>query len=209
VGRKIYLAFEFLLVFAGIPLLLAFRLIPIRPIPLLGAVAVASTLWLWRDRRFNNLWLLNQEGARRHWRAVVVRTLLLVTLLGVTVAAFAPHLLFQFVHSAPLVWAMLMVLYPLLSVIPQELVFRAFLFHRYAALFGSPGVLVTASATAFAFAHIVMGNWISVVLSAFGGILFARTYQQSRSLLLVSAEHALFGNFIFTVGLGEYFLSRG
>ena len=35
--------------------------------------------------------------------------------------------------------------------------------------------------------------------------LFARTYAGSRSFLQAVVEHSLWGNFIFTIGLGWYF----
>jgi len=38
-----------------------------------------------------------------------------------------------------------------------------------------------------------------------GGWLFGGTYRRSRSLGLVCLEHALYGDLIFTVGLGQYF----
>lgn len=201
--RKLYLLFEFTVIFLVIPLVLALRILPAPPIPVLIAVAVLQTVWLWREGRFSAAKLINEEGVRRHWRVVAVRSLVLTTLLGAGVAVLAPKLLFAYLESAPVLWALLMILYPILSVVPQELVFRAFLFHRYADLFGKRQFMVAASAAAFGFA----GNWVSLVMSAFGGVLFARTYQQSRSLLLVTVEHALFGNFIFTIGLGEYFRS--
>lgn len=103
--------------------------------------------------------------------------------------------LFSFVKRAPAFWAVVMVLYPLLSVYPQELIFRAYFFQRYGALFGAGWTMVAASALAFGFVHIALGNWISVALSAVGGFLFALTYQQSGSLLLASIEHAILGNF--------------
>lgn len=100
-----------------------------------------------------------------------------------------------------------MVLYPLLSVLPQEFLFRAFFFHRYQPLFGEGAGIVLASALAFGFVHIIFGNWLAVVLSFFGGLLFATTYRLNRSMPLVWLEHALFGNLIFTIGLGRYFSS--
>ena len=42
-------------------------------------------------------------------------------------------------------------------------------------------------------------------MTAVGGYLFARTYARSESTLMVSLEHALWGDFLFTVGLGWYF----
>lgn len=37
------------------------------------------------------------------------------------------------------------------------------------------------------------------------GVLFAWTYERTRSTLAVSVEHALFGCWMFTVGLGSFF----
>jgi hypothetical protein len=68
--------------------------------------------------------------------------------------------------------------------------------------------MVVASALAFGFVHIIFGNWLSVGLSAIGGVLFALTYQQSGSLVLTCIEHALFGDFIFTIGIGQFFFHR-
>jgi len=98
-----------------------------------------------------------------------------------------------------------MLLYPLLSVYPQELIYRAFCFHRYQPLFGSGWVMVLVSALAFGFVHIIFGNWLAVGLCVIGGFLFALTYESSGSLLLACLDHAIFGNFIFTVGLGRFF----
>src|SRR5262249_60664800 len=95
--------------------------------------------------------------------------------------------------------------YPLFSVYPQELLFRAYFFRRYQGLFGTGAGLIAAAALAFSFVHIIFGNWISVALTLIGGVLFGMTYRQSGSLLLTSIEHAVFGNFLFTIGLGEYF----
>ena len=44
-----------------------------------------------------------------------------------------------------------------------------------------------------------------MLLSGVGGVLFARTYLTSGSLAMAALEHALYGNFIFTIGLGEFF----
>src|SRR5262249_62171780 len=76
---------------------------------------------------------------------------------------------------------------------------------RYQALFGSGWALLLASALAFGFVHIIFGNWLAVALCVIGGLLFSFTYYQSGSLLLTCLDHAIFGNFIFTIGLGQFF----
>ena len=118
---------------------------------------------------------------------------------------FKPELLFNFVREKPWFWLLVMLLYPLLSVLPQEIIFRSFFFARYKRLFPKPVIMVTVSALAFGFAHILFHNWVAPLLCLIGGFLFAHTYQKHQSLLLVALEHALYGDLMFTVGLGRYF----
>jgi membrane protease YdiL (CAAX protease family) len=199
------LVLEFASFFIVLPLCLYYRLIPNAPIPYLLTLALVFRFVLRHDRGFDQSRLVNASAALHRLLPVLLRSAALCALLGFAVWRLAPQLLFSFVRQAPSFWAIVMVFYPLLSVYPQELIFRAYFFRRYEALFGEGWTMVGASALAFGFVHIAMGNWISVALSTVGGLLFALTYQQSRSLLLASVEHAIFGNFIFTVGLGEYF----
>ena len=61
------------------------------------------------------------------------------------------------------------------------------------------------SALIFCFAHVFFINWVAPLLSLFGGLMFATTYSKTNSLLLVSIEHALYGNTLFFIGLGWFF----
>jgi len=199
------LTLEFAAVFIGIPLLLYYRVMPNAPIPFLVLLALMAWSILRADRSFDRSRLFNVSAAITHLGPVLRRSAALCIVLGLAVWWWAPHLLFSFVKRSPRFWAMVMLLYPLVSVYPQEFIFRAYFFHRYRALFGDGWTVIAASALAFGFVHIVFGNSISVVLSTIGGLLFALTYQQSGSLLLACIEHAIFGNFIFTIGLGQFF----
>jgi membrane protease YdiL (CAAX protease family) len=96
-----------------------------------------------------------------------------------------------------------MCLYPLLSVWPQEIIFRRFLFHRYERLFGNQ--ITSASAIMFSYAHIIFLTSLAVLLTLAGGLLFARSYAKTRSLKLTGLEHAIYGCLVFTIGLGQYF----
>ncbi len=100
---------------------------------------------------------------------------------------------------------MVMCLYPLLSVVPQEIIFRPFFFRRFEPLFPRPWLMLAASAITFGFAHVLFQNWVAVLMCMAGGLIFAITYQRTRSLAVVWFEHALYGCFIFTIGLGTYF----
>lgn len=116
-----------------------------------------------------------------------------------------PDRLFDFPRRNPQMWAMVMVFYPLLSVVPQEFVYRSFFFRRYAALFPNPNTMIAVNALSFAAMHFVLQNWVAPLLSLIGGAIFAYGYQQHRSLKWVALEHALYGCMIFTVGLGWFF----
>jgi len=100
-------------------------------------------------------------------------------------------------------WLGISIFYSVLSVYPQEVIYRHFFIHRYAVLFSSPRVLLLVNAALFAFAHIIFLNVLVLLLTFIGGILFGLTYQKSQSLFLTSFEHALYGVWIFTLGMGE------
>lgn len=100
-------------------------------------------------------------------------------------------------------WLMLLLLYPILSVMPQELIFRTYFFHRYKRIMPSKTVRIIVSASVFALAHIVYANVLAVLLAFLGGLLFSYTYAQSRSTFVCVIEHSLWGLWMFTLGLGN------
>jgi membrane protease YdiL (CAAX protease family) len=204
--RMLALILEFLAVFAAVPLLIYTGVLPNWPIPFLLLVSCGAFFILRADATFDLRGLVRFTGVRERIWPLLLRDAFLMALLGLTVWWLTPDLLFSFVKRSPIFWAAIMVLYPLVSVFPQEVLFRAFFFHRYEPLFGSRWGMVAASALAFGWVHIIFGNWISVALTAVGGVLFAATYRKSGSLMLVCIEHALFGNFIFTIGIGRFFV---
>jgi len=129
--------------------------------------------------------------------------------LVMTAATYAllPEHFLELPRQHPRLWLLILVLYPLLSVYPQELIYRAFFFaqaprllpHVRAAWFLALNVAL------FGFAHLVFRNVWAPLLSAAGGLLFATTYLKSRSVMCATFEHALWGNLIFTLGLGPLF----
>jgi membrane protease YdiL (CAAX protease family) len=141
---------------------------------------------------------------RRQTGAVLRRFLVLGAALTLFVRVAMPSQFLDLPRHHPALWLAIMLLYPLLSVWPQEVIFRRFLFARYQAIFGNTG-LVAASAIAFGFAHIIFLNWIAVAMTLAGGAIFAADYNRTRSLGLACLEHSLYGCLIFTIGLGRYF----
>ncbi len=197
-ARRVVRLAELILLFGGIPTLMALRVVEVRLWPALFVGGGGCLAALLLDRSFDRSRLWNFAGARAIFRG-------LLPLFGVAVVVALPERFLQFPRERPLVWLLVMLLYPLLSVYPQEIIFRAFFFHRYGEALGSRSAVIGASAIAFGYAHIILHNWVAVTLSVIGGALFAWTYERSRSLLAASIEHALYGCAIFTLGLGWYF----
>lgn len=170
-----------------------------------GAIGAYRFVSRRRTRSFADEW--NWAGLRAGAPGVVLRFAILAALVALALWHFAPHAFLSFPRQRPGFWLLVMVLYPVLSVLPQELIYRSFLFHRYEPLFGGAWRYVLASALIFGFAHIMFLNWIAPAMTVIGGALFATSYRRHGSLALSCLEHALYGDMIFTVGLGSYFFS--
>lgn len=189
----------------GVPLLLCFVLPPIAILPMVWLMAIlchfisdAASGWArenwWRWGAIN----------RAELKPMLKRFALCALLLTGFTYALDPRLLFSFAREKPVFWLVVMVMYPLISVFAQEIIFRRYVFVRFKTLF-TPPMLVLISGVGFGFAHIVFGNWLAPLLCVIGGVIFAQTYARTGSLALVCLEHALYGDFVFTIGLGRYF----
>ncbi|WP_019926755.1 CPBP family intramembrane glutamic endopeptidase [Nocardia sp. BMG111209] len=203
--RRLYLGAEYAALFFGGTTAYNALLRGKSPIPALLALASGAAWYLRRSPDFDRDALWRSEalpGQARPMAALAGSSALALTAM---VAARHREDLFDLPRRNPLIWLAVMVLYPALSVYPQELIYRSFLFHRYAPVFGEGRGLVAASAAAFGYAHILFGSWFSVAASGAGGWIFATRYARTRSLFTASVEHSVYGILVFTVGLGRYF----
>ncbi len=105
------------------------------------------------------------------------------------------------------IWYAVMILYPLLSIIPQEILYRSYYFHRFSRLFGEGWYGILVNGLVFGLSHIILNNWVAPVCCTIGGVLFAYSYRQHRSLKWAVIEHSFYGCWIFTVGFGWYFFT--
>lgn len=207
--RRLYLGVELCVLYLGLPLLLYTQRHALNGwiMPLLIGLAAGCTLLLWYDDSFPRRQLWNREAFRQH----VSRTLRWFVpgalLVGIVFALLRPDLLWMLPQTQTGVWLIIMVTYPVFSVYPQEIVFRAFFFHRYHPLFQSLSAKIVASGVAFGLAHIVFANWTAPIMTTVMGVLFALTYARTGSTLQASLEHGIWGWFAFTVGLGWYVFS--
>lgn len=202
---RLRLLAEYVILFFGLPVAFVLDWVPLHVFPALWLVSAGCLVWLLRSPGFSARRMWSPEVLKGRLLEVVAPVILgLPVILGATVL-FLPERLFGFVRERPGMWGLVMVLYPLLSVIPQGIVYRVFIFRRYGALFPTREARIAASAAAFSAVHIVFENWIAPPFTLVGGALFAWTYDRAESELPAALQHALFGCTIFTIGLGWYF----
>ena len=194
-----------------IPWLLWLRVVntPLILIPVF-IVCLPASVWLARKygRSRTTFWSGDKQAERRQLRRIIGRLPIIAALLLAVVYFAYPDRLFDMPRDMTRFWLLLMLAYPLFSVYPQELLYRAFFLHRYQPLFKSSRYLLLVNAVLFGWMHIVFHNLLAVVFTVIGGVMFADTYHKSQSLRLTCLEHALYGMLIFTLGYGQAFLYR-
>jgi hypothetical protein len=207
VFEKSELAAEAVIVFGGLPVLFDGWIRRGRRgwlfpgLWLLGAIALSVLL---ADPSFprERLVLLPHDG--RWWVWLVVRTVALVGLLAFVAWRASPDAFLELPRRRPALFALIAFFYPVLSVLPQGLVWRVFFLHRYEPLFGDGPVAWVAAAAAFAWAHVIFRNPMAIALTAIGGALFVHTYVVTGSMILADVEHAIYGLSVFAFGFGRF-----
>jgi len=199
-----YITLEFFMIFISLPLFLYFFKGFLSPIPILLLI-IGYIYYLYKIKQIHceslyTLFPMRKKSLKKIFRRFLKVALLLFILLII----YDYKLLLYYVINLPYHWLATLFLYPLLSVLPQEIIFRGFFFTRYKSLFKSE-LLIVLSSLSFAFSHIVFHNIEAPILALFGGFIFALTYHQKRSLMLVVAEHSLYGLYLYTIGWGAYF----
>lgn len=141
------------------------------------------------------------------WKAFWIRIGLTFILVMATTTTFVffteADALFFVPLNHPGLFVIIILVYTFLSVWPQEIIYRTFFFERYESLFRSKMVLIFVNAIVFSLAHLFFRNTLVLVLTFIGGLIFGATFVKYRSTTLVSIEHALYGNWLFTVGMGQ------
>ncbi len=212
-GRRVALrAVECVLLFGLIPWLVDLKAHRHFLIPFLVVCAGVVFVYLLKSKEFDRRKLLNFEGLRKELPRIVVTWVIGVVVMVGAVWWLSGRegtreevALFGFPRENTGLWLLILFLYPLFSVYPQELILRAFFFHRYRHVFTRPWVMIVANGLVFAWAHVMFRNVPAVVLCVPAGLLFAYTYWRSKSTLASGLEHAAFGDAMWTIGLGVYF----
>lgn len=199
-SRKIKV-FELLLLFVLFPVSLVFNY-SIWIKVLLGSLGFVYILWVLFYVEKSPLVL----PQKLPWKPFILRTSVLFGILVIGTVVFvmlndSTQLFFVPANHPRLFFTFVMV-YFFLSAWPQEILYRNFFFTRYENLFSSTSVLILMNAILFSAAHLFFRNTLVLVITFIGGILFGLTYRRFKSTTLVTLEHALYGNWLFAVGMG-------
>ncbi len=175
-------------------------------IPILWLVAFLALYLLSGDSGWEHRRLLHLPRSTEAFRRVLLRFAFVGTAMALVTYISVPQYFLALPLHNPGTMLILGVAYPLLSVVPQGIIYRVFMSERYYGLFRSETSFLICAAALFALGHVIFRNWVAVATTFAGGLIFMRTYRQTQSHLLASFEHALYGVFAFAVGLGRFLL---
>lgn len=195
---------EVTLLYIALPLVYFLGWVPVPKIPVLLLAAAYCGYRLWEDPSFGR-GILFRRASGDISRTILLRTIAVTVTIILLIWMIQPDRFFAFPSHRPFLWFVIMLLYPLLSALPQEFIYRTYFFHKFEDYIGSEKLTIVASAVLFAFLHIVYDNWWAVVMSFVAGMLFGLTYARTKSLFWVSVEHTIYGWLVFTLGMGNYF----
>lgn len=192
---------EFFLIFILVPICfaLSFAIWIKMVIGITGFLYVIYVLLRVENNKFR---LREHINWTQFWQRTLIKLIVIIAITTLYMFVVDINMLFIVVKTKPSLWLMILFIYSFFSVYPQELIYRTFFFQRYESLFRSNLVFILVNAAVFSLAHIFFKSTLVMFLTFTGGILFALTFKKTKSTLLVSIEHAIYGCWLFTVGMG-------
>ncbi len=200
--KKNFLKIEFFLLYFFLPTFIIFinRFILILPTLLIISFALINIL-----KSKNPLILKKLFNEKIHWNLLILLTISFTFFLSLYVYFLDKSLLFSLPKNNFSVWALVVLLYPILSVVPQEIIFRLFFFSRYSIFFNNKkSISIAINALVFSFSHIVFLNFHAIFLTALISPALSYTYL-NKSFKTCVLAHTIAGQLVFTFGLGIYF----
>lgn len=196
-----FLYLELIFLFIILPLLLAVPIPNFFKISLVIFGFVYVLIYLYKKTGFKIS--LPDKKFLPHFLKIVSLRLVPILIFGlIFVKIMAPEAFFRLVFEDIKLWLIIHIVYSFGSVLPQELIYRNFFFLRYRSLFKNKNIFLITNAFVFAISHAFLGSWVVIAITFIGGLMFALTFEKSKSTLLVSLEHAIYGLSLFTIGIG-------
>jgi uncharacterized protein len=198
-----FMVLEFIIFFVFFPFLANhfldgwYKIIP------LAVIAIIFWIILLFDKKFENKKFTYFD--RSYLGKSISRMIIITVLLIWFTYWIFPGLFFRYPVENFDSYILTFFLYPIASVLPQEIIYRVYYFHRYERIIPQKYLLMFTNAFVFGLTHFIYGNWIAPIATFLAGWIFAYNYYRTRSLLNVSLEHYFYGIIMFTIGLGYYF----
>lgn len=197
-----YKILEFVILFIAVPISFAIEFsIWIKVV--IALIGFGYVLYVLLKINKNKLRIKNNLNWSKFFKQTSIKLLIIAILTTLFVYFTTPSNLFLVLLEKPSLWLFILIIYSVFSVYPQELIYRTFYFQRYENIFKNKKVFIFINAIVFALAHLFFKNSLVIVLTFLGGLLFAFTFYKTKSTLLVTIEHAIYGCWLFTVGMGE------
>ncbi len=197
-----YRSIELFLLFVGIPISFVLEF-PIWIKMILGVLGFGYVVFVLLRIEKNQFKISNNLNWKQFWKQTLLKLIGIAIVTTLYMWIVDSSNLYGVIRNKPMLWVIILFLYSLFSVYPQELIYRTFFFQRYEGLFKSEVLFVLVNAALFSLAHLFFRNALVMLLTFLGGILFALTFRKTKSTLLVSIEHSIYGCWLFTVGMGE------
>lgn len=202
IQTKKYKFIELLLLFVIVPTFLVLQVVTWVKV-LLVLLAIVYVVILSVKLNFFQTKIEFEIPQKNFWIRFFIISLIIFTAGFFLVKNIDATLLFKIVKTKPLLWLMILFVYSFLSVIPQELLYRGYFFKRYGNVFSNKLLLNIFNVFCFSYCHLFLKNYLVLIITAIGGLFFVYTYNKDKNILAVIVEHSVYGNLIFTLGLGE------
>ena len=191
---------EFVFIFLLLPTVIFYLDSVIIAFSILYLIFCVSGILLYFDKNFK-FFLLKKKT---DWRFIFKISIVFIILGFFYTILLDKNLLFSFPKSNVYLWLTVIFVYPFLSVIPQEMIYRVLFFHRYCQNSNNLFLPLVINLMVFSYAHLIFHNIHALFITAFASPIFAYAYLK-KSFFTCIILHSLGGQIIFTLGLGKFF----
>ena len=173
---KARLVSECIILYLILPLLVMLNFLPVPLLLILLIMGIAVHLFLFHDPNFDRNNFINWKSGRKETWKIILLFIPLGALMVVLIWQIDKTKLFYLPTSNPWFLLLISIFYPVFSVVPQGLAYRALFFHRYGSLIPGKTLKIIISAIFFSFGHILYKNALVLLLAFFAGLIFIFWY---------------------------------
>ncbi len=202
INQPSYKFIELIVVFIILPVSLVLDFSPFLKLGI-ALTGITYCVWVMVKIKLLSKKKLTQIDFKGNWKRLLITFIVIALSSTLFLYYVHPENLFIVIKKKPTLWFGVLLIYTFLSALPQELIYRSFFFERYQTIFSKPYYLIWTNILVFPLAHLLFDNVLVLLVAFIGGMIFTTTYYRTKSVLFTSMEHAIYGNWLFTIGMGE------